>query len=274
VTSIEIPRLKFPEGPRWRDGRWWVSDQLGRRILAVAEDGSHETVAELKRPSGLGFLPDGTLLAATMEPPSVVRVIDGKVSEFVDLRPHASQLNDMCVGPSGHAWLDAYDDPFDAGTHRLLLLDPDGSARTVAKGLRYPNGIALTPDGTTLLVSETFGTAITAFPVGDDHSLGAAITWATLPEGTTPDGLCLDAAGDVWVASYLSGEFLHVKVGGEVLDRVAFPGRWALACSLGGRDGRTLLLCTAKTSQEDYFAGRSEGFLDTLPVEVPGVGCP
>jgi sugar lactone lactonase YvrE len=86
--------------------------------------------------------------------------------------------------------------------------------------------------------------------------------------------LCLDANGDIWVASYLAGEFLHVREGGEVLARVPIAGRWAMSCCLGGDDGRSLLLCTAETTQDEYFAGRSIGHLDVLRVDVPGVGRP
>ena len=78
----------------------------------------------------------------------------------------------------------------------------------------------------------------------------------------------------MWVASYRSGEFLHVREGGEVLARIAFPGRWALSCSLGGAEGRTLLCCTSETTQDDYFAGRATGFLDTVQVGVPGAQRP
>ena len=144
----------------------------------------------------------------------------------------------------------------------------------VARDVVYPNGITTTPDGTTLLVAETFGGRITAFDGRSRRHVGARRTWAELPAGAHPDGLCLDANGDVWVASYLAGEFLHVREGGEVLDRVSFAGRWAMSCCLGGDDGRSLLLCTAETTQDDYFAGRSVGHLDVVRVDVPGVERP
>lgn len=274
VQTIDVPDLKFPEGPRWRDGTWWLSDQLGHRILRVAEDGTHEAVGAVKAPSGLGFEPDGALLAARMADPSLVRVTDGAAVEVADLRAAARHLNDMYVDPSGRAYVDAYDDHFDQTSHRLLLVAPGEEPRVVADGLAYPNGVAVTPDGGTLILSETFGGRLTAFAVAEDGSLGDRRVWAALPEGTNPDGLCLDANGDVWVASYLSGEFLHVREGGEVLSRIAFPGRWAMACSLGGADQRSLLLCTAETSQDEYFQGRSVGHLDVQRVEVEGVQRP
>jgi len=274
LSEFRLAGLKFPEGPRWRDGTWWLSDQLANRVLRVDERGASEPVCETEAPSGLGFLPDGSLLVARMSDPSLVRVDDGSAEEIVDLRDVARHLNDMFVGPDGRAYVDAYDDHFDTSSHRVLLVVPDRGPVAVAAELAYPNGITITVDGGTLLLSETFASRITAFDVEADGTLSRRRVWAPLPEGTNPDGLCLDEAGDVWVASYLSGEFLHVREGGEVLRRLAFPDRWAMACCLGGGDGRSLLLCTSETSQEDYFAGRAVGHLDVVRVDVPGVQRP
>jgi len=274
VAELEIPGLRFPEGPRWRDGSWWLSDQLGDRILRVDETGHYETVCEVAGPSGLGFLPDGALLAALMNEPSLVRVAGGTVEEVADLRGVAHVLNDMVLADDGSAYVDAYDDHADLSTQRLVLVSADGPPVVVASDLVYPNGIAITPDGATLVVSETFAGRLTAFEVEPDGRLSARRTWAALPEGTNPDGICLDANLDIWVASFRSGEFLHVREGGEILDRVVFPGRWALSCSIGADDGRTLLMCTAETTTRDYLAGRAVGHLDTGRVTVPGVQRP
>jgi len=274
LTELTIPGLKFPEGPRWRDGSWWVSDQLGGRVLRIDDDGHYDCVYETEAPSGLGFLPDGSLLVACMNDPRLVQVHGDGAEDVASLREFARHLNDMFVTPDGRAYVDAYDDHFDLTSHRIVMVTAAGEAVVVAENLAYPNGIAATPDGTTLLVSETFGGRITAFDVDTDGTLHGHRTWADLPERGRPDGLCLDAAGDVWVGSYVAGEFLHLRQGGEVLERVALPDRWAMACCLGGDDERTLLLCTAETSQDDYFAGTSIGHLDVVRVEVPGVRRP
>jgi sugar lactone lactonase YvrE len=274
MTELKVPGLRFPEGPRWRDGTWWLADQLGDRILRVDTHGDAESVCALSGPSGLGFLADGSLLVARMNEPSLVRVRAGTVEEVVDLRAVAGYLNDMFVGPDGRCYVDAYGDQADRSTHRLVLVAIDQPAAVVADDLAYPNGVAVTPDGRRLVLSETFAHRITVFDVGDDGTLGGRRVWAQLPRDNHPDGLCLDANGDVWVASYLSGEFLHLREGGELLERIAFPGRWALSCSLGGDDGLTLLLCTSETSHDEYRAGRGVGHLDTRRVDVPGVQRP
>jgi sugar lactone lactonase YvrE len=174
-----------------------------------------------------------------MNDPSIVRIDDTTATEVVDLQSTTRHLNDMFVGPDGRIYIDAYDDHFDRTTHRLLLVAPGSEPVVVAAPLDYPNGVAITLEGRTLIVSETFGTKLTAFDVETDGTLTARRVWAELPRGTHPDGLCIDATGAVWVASYLSGEFLRVREGGEVLRTVSFDGRWALSCSLGGDDGRS-----------------------------------
>jgi sugar lactone lactonase YvrE len=274
LEEIPVRGLRFPEGPRWRDGTWWLSDQLGGRVLRVAPDGATETVCELSHPSGLGFLPGGALVVALMDDGRLVRVAPDGVHDLVDLGELAPNLNDLSVDPSGRLYADAYGDPYDRATHGILLVAPGSPPRLVAEQLAYPNGLAVTPDGTTLIVSETFGRRIVAYTIAEDGSLTDRRVWAEAGRAFFPDGLCLDARGDAWVASYRTGEFLHLREGGEVLDRRAVDGRWAMACALGGDDGRTLLLCTAETSDDDYPRGRAVGHLATVRVDVPGVGRP
>lgn len=273
IRDLALDGLRFPEGPRWRDGRWWLSDQLGNRVLTIRPDGEWAVVAEVQRPSGLGFQPDGTLWVATMTKPSVVAVSGDGMRTVADLTGLAVTLNDMVVDSTGLAYLDAYGDRMDAECH-LIAVGPDRSPRIVARGLMFPNGLIVTPGGFTLLVAETFAARITAFDIGADGELSNRRTWASL-EGSSPDGLCLCADGTIWVSSFEQGEFIRVREGGVVVERLALgDGRWAMACALGGDDGRQLLLCTARTTLAAYVAGNAEGRLGVVDVTVPGVGCP
>ncbi len=265
--------LQFPEGPRWHDGALWFSDQLGGRVLRQDGD-TIETALELGRPSGLGFLSDGTMRVAIMEPPEIVDVPSGaRGQRHADLSDFGNHLNDLVVDRFDRTYIDVYQNYGERPSGSLVLMDPDGTARLVAERLAFPNGVAVTPDGGTLIVSETFAGCLTAFEVATDGSLHNRRVWADLP-GAHPDGLCLDAEGAVWVASFLEGEFLRVAEGGAIVERIVVGDRWALSCCLGGSDRRTLFCCTAVTTQRDYLNGQALGFVDAHRVEVQGVGCP
>ena len=62
------------EGPRWHDGRWWVSDFYRHAVIAVGTDGKEETILEVEgQPSGLGWMPDGSLLVVSMREHALLR---------------------------------------------------------------------------------------------------------------------------------------------------------------------------------------------------------
>jgi sugar lactone lactonase YvrE len=205
-----------------------------------------------------------------MDPPRVMAVSHGAVEEIADLADLTTSLNDLVVDDVGRTYLDAYGERAEPG--RLLLMAPGQEPRVVAEDLEFPNGIVVTPDGRTLLVAETFGSRISAFDIHPDGSLSGRRIWASLP-GSTPDGICLDSDASLWVASFRQGEFLRVHEGGRVVDRITLgDGRWAMACALGGIDGRTLLLCTATTTTRDYFAGIATGRVGLVRVGAPGPG--
>jgi sugar lactone lactonase YvrE len=283
ATSVLLDGLVFPECPRWHQGKLWLSDMGGHKVLTVDAKGRSEVIASVQRPGGLGFLPDGRLLMVSEADPFLRRLDPDGLHTAADLSPLGSVvLNDMVVDRAGRAYIG--DDAFDmaAGAPprpgRLILVTPDGDPRVVAEGLGFPNGMVITPDGKTLIVAETIGRRLTAFDVADDGSLTDRRLFADLgvigPTGILPDGICLDAEGAVWVASLATGEFVRVTEGGAVAQRVPVPGKWAVACTLGGENRRTFFLCTARTTPEDLAQGKSTGSIETARVHVPGAGLP
>ena len=272
-----IDGLVFPEGLRWHDGRLWLSDMYAGKVLTVGLDGATEEVAEVPgRPSGIGFLPDGTPLVVSMEDHRLLRLTaDGPV-EHADLTALVSgHVNDMLVGPDGRAYVGNFGFDFlggaDPAPANLVLVEPDGSARVVADGLMFPNGMALADDGATLLVAEMLAAKVSAFSVAADGSLSERRVFAELPE-RFPDGVALDADGNLWIASSLSAEALLVAPGGEVLEQISTAPLLAPACALGGEDGRTLFLALAETSPEQLAQGISSGRVDAVTVDVPAAG--
>ena len=149
------------------------------------------------------------------------------------------------------------------------LVSPDGETRVVADDLAMPNGMVVAADGSTLIVSETFGGRLLAFTITPKGDLTDQRVFAELGDGRHPDGLCLDTEGAVWVGCYDTGEFLRVRDGGEVADRVPVSPGWAVAPALGGPDGRTLFLVIDETTHEGLFSGDSIGRVETVEVEVP-----
>jgi sugar lactone lactonase YvrE len=148
----------------------------------------------------------------------------------------------------------------------------DGAARVVADQFEFPNGMAITPDGHTLIVAETWGECLTAFDITANGSLTNRRIWAQI-KGYNPDGICLDAEGAIWVAAFGSTDVLRVCEGGTITHR-ARVANTPLACMLGGVDRRTLFVATTATNQPEDAIARRSGCIETVRVEVAGAGLP
>jgi sugar lactone lactonase YvrE len=272
--------LDFGEGPRWHDGRLWLSDFFQHHVLSVGTDGDSRVEVELDdQPSGLGWLPSGELLVVAMQSRQVRRVdLAGQVHLHADLSSIAtSSANDMVVGPTGDAYVGNFGFDIEASPPApqladLALVRPDGSTEVAATGLKFPNGSVITPDGRTLIVGESTGHRYLAFDIGDDGRLTNRRVWADLP-GRGPDGCALDAEGAIWMAD-ASGSGCHrVTEGGEIVDTVV-ASQPVFACALGGADRRTLYLITAPAFGVSACAGKGLGRIEATEVAVPGAGWP
>jgi len=266
-----VDGLRFPECPRWRDGRLWFSDLYAPTIYTVDLGGHVEKVVDVPgRPHGLGFRPDGTLLVVSSIDRRLLRWDGDALHEVADLNVlTGGDGNDMVVDVTGRAYVGNFGFDLWGGASpaptTIVLVDLDGAAHVVADDLAFPNGMVLTPDGSTLIVAETFADRVTAFDVSADGSLSNRRVFAAIG-GLTPDGICLDAEGAMWVASPGTRAFLRIADGGGILDRIDTPGRMAVACMLGGPDGRTLFLCTAVDNEH--------GAIEIVNVDAPHAGLP
>ncbi|MDT5183757.1 MAG: hypothetical protein QOI29_1915 [Mycobacterium sp.] len=279
VEAIEplpfIDGIVYGEGPRWHNGRLWFSDGPAGRVCSVGGTGDVAMEVELEHASGLGWLPDGTLVVSALFDAKMYHVdTHGNVSATYDLSDIAFTTNDLLVAPDGRAYVDLYQASATGMTGAIGLVDPGGGVRIVATGLAIPNGLAFLPDGSTLVVSETNGSRILAFPTEPDGNLGTPSVFADLGANRHPDGLCVDAEGGVWVGCYDTGEFLRVVAGGTVTHRVEIDRGWAIAPALGGVDGRTLYMVIDETTLEGLVTGESKGWIMQARVDVPGAGSP
>ena len=278
ATTTLVADLGFPESPRWRDGRLWFSDFHDRCVRTVTPEGAVETVLELAdSPSGLGWTPAGDLLVVSMVERTLLTVTDGRATPFADLTGHTLfRANDLVVDAAGRAYVSSFGFDLVNGASPeptyLVRVDPDGTVSLATDGVVFPNGLALSPDGRTLVVAETYAARLTAFDVDDDGGLSGRRVFADLGEGVAPDGICLDAEGAVWLATARTPEVLRVVEGGEVVDRVPVGSeQLSYACMLGGDDGRTLFVCTAPTWAP---GGPRAGRIETARVDVPHAGRP
>lgn len=277
-TTTVVEGLAFPEAPRWHDGKLWFSDFYTRKVHCVDADGKLSTVAEVPgQPSGLGWLPDGRLLVVSMHDRRLLRQNANGLETAADLSALAPSLcNDMVVDRLGRAYVGNFGfDMFNKEPVKatvLILVTPDGQARVVADELLFPNGCVITADQSTLIVAETFGKRLTAFDITADGSLRKRRVWAGLGEAS-PDGICIDAEGAVWVASPPTSEFLRVREGGEITDRISVSSQ-AIACALGGHDLRTLYMVTGRVSKAERALAERNGRIEAVRVDVPGFAEP
>jgi sugar lactone lactonase YvrE len=289
TAATIVSGFGFLEAPRWHEDRIWFSDFYTYRVLSAREDGSDlRTEAEVpQQPAGLGWLPDGRLLVASMRDRKVLRrEVDGTLVTHADLGSHATgHANDMVVDAQGRAYVGNFGFDLMSGapleTASLHRVDPDGTVTQAASDLWFPNGSVITPDSV-LIVNETFGNRCTAFDLTPDGQLANRRTWAefgplpadraldeTLANAVVAaDGACLDAQGALWIADAIGGRLIRVREGGEITDEL-HPDSPVYACALGGADGRILYACAAPDFDEKARTAAQEAALIAYRVPVP-----
>jgi sugar lactone lactonase YvrE len=283
MTSRELTTIHtgidFGEGPRWHDGRLWFSDFYRHGVFTLEADGTETRVVTVdQQPSGLGWMPDGTLLISSMLDQKVLALgVDGELRDHADLSGIAvGKVNDMVVAADGTAYVGSFGFDLDGGgefaTAKLARVTPSGEVYEAAADLMFPNGSVITPDDATLIVGETFGGRYTAWDIESDGSLVNRRIWAKL-DGHAPDGCCLDADGAIWMADVINGRFCRVHEGGEISATIAVDGA-AVACALGGDDGRTLFLLVSPGTQPSDVDGLGRSVILSTRVDAGAAGRP
>ena len=286
-TTILMDGLTFGEGPRWHEEKFYFSDFYSHKVFSLDMDGNSEVIVEVPaQPSGLGWMPDGTMLIVSMKDKKLLSFNKNTLSEVADLSNLAGfHCNDMVVDDQGNAYIGNFGFNTYSGEEirpaNLILVRPGEDPCLAADDLLFPNGTVITPDGKTLIVGETYAARLTAFDINQDATLSNRRVWADFTldadEGgiPLPDGICLDAEGAIWVASPSTAEVIRVREGGVILDRISVETN-AYACMLGGDDLKTLFICTSNASGVDPESALREksGKIETIKVEVAGAGRP
>ena len=276
--------LAFGESPRWHDGRLWFADWGAQEIIAVNLEGKSEVIVKVRFPSFpmcFDWLPDGQLLIVSSRNGLLLRMESGGSlvthADLSRLSEKGHPWNEIVIDGRGNAYINnqGFDFPggeFAPGT--IALLTPDGAARQVADGIAFPNGMAVTPDNSTLIVAESYGNKLTAFDIAADGSLSNRRVWADTGKDH-PDGICLDVEGALWYAEVGSKRCVRVRKGGEVLQTIELD-RGCFACMLGGADRKTLFMVATewKGAEENMTDGSRTGQILTVRAPAPHAGRP
>lgn len=249
--------FSFPEGLRFHEGRIWFSDMHTGEVFSMdPDDGSSKLEHSIDdRPSGLGWLSDGSLLVSSMLRRQVLRLHPGGEqtvhADLSHLEEHPT--NELLVDDNGQAFLGSFgydiyaDEPLvPAAVYRIA---PDGTVTLAADGFDFPNGTVILPGTRTLVIAHSFRPELTAFEIEADGTLTGRRVWATLPEGTTTDGTGVDSQGRVWVSALQTSEYLRVSEGGEITYQLAVPDRLAVDVVVDARDDDVVYLATSNHIQ-------------------------
>ena len=275
--------LVFGESARWHGDRFWLADWGAHEIVAVDLDGHREVIVRLRLPSfqpiSFDWLRDGRLLVVSSREARLLRrESDGSLVAHADLKSISDRpWNEVVVDGRGNAYVNGGGFDLMAGEKFapgvIALVASDGSARQVADGIAFPNGMGVTPDNSTLIVAESYGKKLTAFDIAADGSLSNRKVWADLGDGV-PDGICIDAESAVWCADVPNKRCVRVREGGEVLQRVDLD-RGCFACMLGGTDGKTLFMVAREWRGLESAADNARtGQVLTLNAPAPHAGWP
>ena len=292
----------FLEGPRWHENKLWFSDMHGYCVYSLDENNNIEEIANIpNQPSGLGWLPDNSMLIVSMLDRKLMRLKDGELTlhaDLSDLTPY--QCNDMVVSKDGTAYVGNFGaENVESKINKTCLISvkKNGETKICAENLLFPNGTVITEDGKELIVGETFGGVLTSFKINEEGDLKNKSKWANImplryriittllrflgitpKESNTipfpvPDGICLDSDYGIWIASPTTSEVIRYKKGGQITNRIKTP-KPAYACMLGGQNGKDLFILVAGSSNPQFCKENKTGEIYKVSVDFSRAGLP
>ncbi|WP_327139442.1 SMP-30/gluconolactonase/LRE family protein [Nocardia sp. NBC_01327] len=274
--EILMQGIVFGESPRWHEGQLWFSDWGANEVIALGPDGGHEVIVKIPSfPMCIDFLPDGQLLIVDSAQRQLLRrAADGSLVRHADLSTVSEQpWNDIVVDDRGYVYVNSIGFDFPAAEFApgfVVVVTADGAVRQVADNLAFPNGMAITPDGRTLIVAESYAEQLTAYDIEPDGGLGNRRVWAATP-GDHPDGICIDAENAVWYADVGNRHCVRVAEGGAILATVELD-RGAFACALSRGENPYLYVVGQNWGGPE--ASEPTGQVVAFPAPAPGAGKP
>ncbi len=260
ATASTTAQTVLGEGARWdarRDELLRVDIVAGRVFRdRVATDGSLIGVATHDAPGTVGAIAPiegdaGWLLASNRGFSHLS--IEGAVRPIADVAPEGTRMNDAAADPQGRFWAGTKAHDNRAGAGALYRLERDGHIEQMLDGLTISNGIGWSPDGGTMYLADTIPGVIHAFSFdGRRGAISDARVLVDVPaEVGAPDGLTVDAAGDIWVAMWGTGRVHRYTADGRLRGELAVPAEQATSCAFGGPGMSRLYVTTATEGWSD-----------------------
>ncbi len=267
AVTVLISGYDSPEGPAFdRHGTLYFVNWLSSSIVQLPPGGvASEFFNTGGIPAGLAFHRDGSLYVADEgdDIHGVLRIADGEATIVVNSYEGQplNGANDLVFDSHGvlyfsDPWRSSAENPI-GGFYRHF---PDGTLELIDHGLAFPNGVALSADGTAVFLAETYHNRILRYPIGPDGAVGAREVFAALPGGEGPDGMAFDEAGNLYVAHYGGGKVAVFSPAGAMIQEIPVPGTKVTNVAFGGPDRRTLVITDVETAS-----------LYQIRVEVPGL---
>jgi sugar lactone lactonase YvrE len=274
--TVLMEGVTFGESPRWHDRSLWFSDWGSGQVIVLDDAGGHEVVVNVASfPMCIDFLPDGRLLVVDSARRRLLRrEPDGSMVTHADLAPISDHpWNEIVVDGRGHAYVNSIGFDFPGGEFApgfVVRVSADGEVRLVADDLAFPNGMAITADGATLIVAESYANRLTAYDIGPGGDLSGRRSWAGTGDDH-PDGICIDAEGAVWYADVAHRHCVRVREGGEVVGEVTLD-RGAFSCALSREDPPRLYVLGQDWGGPE--TDRPSGQVVMFPAPALGAGRP
>lgn len=256
--------LRFPEGPAFdRAGNLYVVEIQGGQVSRIRPGGGVEVFAKCGGgPNGSQLAADGELVVANnggFGPGGAGRIerVDraGRVRSWIaeaDGVPLAKP-NDLAFDAQGNLyftnprWPERGESAAQAAPGDVCFATPDAAARRIHTGLRFPNGIGVSPDGRTLVVCETGTGKLHGFPILAPGLLGEPRVVADLGANGQPDGFAFDAEGWILCCGWETGRIWAFAPGSaECVETIAFEDDGVTNVCFGGSEGRTLFVTESK----------------------------
>lgn len=282
TTELYQPKVLWEVGAHLGEGPMWHApsksvyfvDIKSRKIHRCAADGSNQQTWDAPNQATFVVPVKGGGLACSLRD-GVHRFneADGSFEQLhsVEADLEDNRFNDGYVDHQGRLWFGSMHDPEESPTGVLYSVGANGEVQVADTGYRITNGPAMSPDGKTLYHTDTLGRTMYAFDV-EDGKLSNKRVFIKTEEPGWPDGMAVDANGDIWLAMFRGHRIDRYSPAGELLQTVKFPVPNITKLAFGGDDLRTAYVTTAwkGLSDEERAQFPLAGALFTFRVETPG----